>query len=900
MLARLLALFMALLLCSNGALASIITKPNTYSPGQTLPASSLNSNFDTIYNDYNGNITNANISGSANIALSKLNPTSILFILMASGSNTLASGATGDTVPRLTMTADGLLKAGPGGASALDIALKRASSSFWALRTAADSAYVGLQTGNLEVNGTTTLSTPLPSTSGGTGQSTVTAGDVLIGASNAWNKLALGTSGQVLTSNGSTVTWQNAGSGTVTSVGASIGNFPLTVGGSPITSSGTITLTPSVTAKGYVIASNGSNSFTTKAPGTDGQVLTSSSASADGLSWTNAGAGTVTSVGLTMPGIFSVTGSPVTGSGTLAASLASQSANLGFMTPDGAAGAPTFRALVNSDLPILSPAKGGTGQSNTISHGCVLGGNSSSTLQVVPAGTINGQALVRDTTVGSTSLAFGVVSTDGGGTGRAITAASVAKGDLLAGTGTGNFNRVAVGTNGQVLTADSTAGSGVSWQTISGSGTVTSVAQSLTGLPFLSITGSPITTTGTLALAASCALGDIIYGSASNTLAKLTGNTTTTKNFLTQTGNGTVSAAPAWGTIVNGDLPVVDIAHGGTNNSSLSVSAGVVPRGDGTKLAGLALGTAGQVLTVNGGATDITWATPSAGGSGAIQETCNGRLTLTSGTAVTTSDVTAATTLYFTPFRGNQVAVYNGSSWVLKTISELSLSLSGLTANTNYDIFVYDNAGTMALDYRAWTSDTTRSSSLYVQDGVLVRTSATTEKRYVGTIRITGTTGQCEDSTSKRFVYNYYNRVRRFAKAVDTANSWTYSSTTIRAANSNTTDGQGRFSFVSGTNEDAVEVRFTQGFTNGGAIGKPGIGIDSTTANSALTNACNNGTSGVWNNTATYMGNPAIGYHYVQALESCSSAATVTFYGAGSNTGQQFDSQSGLTATLEM
>lgn len=41
-------------------------------------------------------------------------------------------------------------------------------------------------------------------------------------------------------------------------------------------------------------------------------------------------------------------------------------------------------------------------------------------------------------------------------------------------------------------------------------------------------------------------LGDTLYASATNTLAKLAGNTTTTQKFLAQTGTGAVSAAPAW------------------------------------------------------------------------------------------------------------------------------------------------------------------------------------------------------------------------------------------------------------------------------------------------------------------------------------------------------------------
>lgn len=63
------------------------------------------------------------------------------------------------------------------------------------------------------------------------------------------------------------------------------------------------------------------------------------------------GSGTVTSVALSLPTIFSVTGSPVTTSGTLTGSLAVQTANTLFSGPiSGAAAAPTFRAMVLADI----------------------------------------------------------------------------------------------------------------------------------------------------------------------------------------------------------------------------------------------------------------------------------------------------------------------------------------------------------------------------------------------------------------------------------------------------------------------------------------------------------------------------------------------------------------------
>ena len=67
------------------------------------------------------------------------------------------------------------------------------------------------------------------------------------------------------------------------------------------------------------------------------------------------GGGSVTSVALTMPAIFSVAGSPITSSGTLAVTFATETANLVFAGPaSGSAAAPTFRSLVAADIPSLS------------------------------------------------------------------------------------------------------------------------------------------------------------------------------------------------------------------------------------------------------------------------------------------------------------------------------------------------------------------------------------------------------------------------------------------------------------------------------------------------------------------------------------------------------------------
>ena len=70
------------------------------------------------------------------------------------------------------------------------------------------------------------------------------------------------------------------------------------------------------------------------------------------------GSGSVTSVGLSLPGIFTVSNSPVTTTGTLTGTLATQFANNIFAGPtSGGAAAPTFRSLVAADIPTLTAAK---------------------------------------------------------------------------------------------------------------------------------------------------------------------------------------------------------------------------------------------------------------------------------------------------------------------------------------------------------------------------------------------------------------------------------------------------------------------------------------------------------------------------------------------------------------
>ena len=258
---------------------------------------------------------------------------------------------------------------------------------------------------------------------------------------------------------------------------------------------------------------------------------------------------------------------------------------------------------------------------------------------------------------------------------------------------------------------------------------------------------------------------------------------------------------------------------------------------------------------------------------------CNGRLTFTTGTPVTTADVSGATTLYFTPYGGNRVALYHASSgWLIHELTEISISLAGLTASKLHDVFVYNSAGTLTLELVEWSNTTTRSTSLTTQDGVLVK-SGSPEKRYLGTVHINSTGGQSDDSVHKRFLWNYYNRRPWSDYDEETTDSWTLS----KGAGFVATNGGAacwKFEFVIGYDEDPIIADALLGTTyrSAHAIAIDGIALDrtkttmgyymDTTGTNIITTSCH------------FSDYPGIGYHYAQHISGCdSTAASTTAYG---------------------
>ncbi len=82
-------------------------------------------------------------------------------------------------------------------------------------------------------------------------------------------------------------------------------------------------------------------------------------------------------------------------------------------------------------------------------------------------------------------------------------------------------------------------------------------------------------------------------------------------------------------------------------------------------------------------------------------------------TATITPNGVANTSVYFTPFRGSIIALYDGSAWTMVSFAEVSIALGTLTAAKNYDVFGYLSSGALALELStAWTNDTTRADAL--------------------------------------------------------------------------------------------------------------------------------------------------------------------------------------------
>jgi hypothetical protein len=267
-------------------------------------------------------------------------------------------------------------------------------------------------------------------------------------------------------------------------------------------------------------------------------------------------------------------------------------------------------------------------------------------------------------------------------------------------------------------------------------------------------------------------------------------------------------------------------------------------------------------------------------GNAALNSVVDGRLTISQGNPIPAEiGNNFSNILYFTPFNGNKISLYNttNSRWEIHTFSEISISLaSGYAANTMYDVFIYDNAGTKTLELTAWTTQggfasptataSARSSGsvLALQDGVYVK-SGSPNKRYLGTARTNETAGVISDGPDQRFLWNMYNRVYKYMSVSDVT-THTYTTATYRIYRNQTSNivefitGLDRYTTVNMTIISSAQV-------NPASSIPVGIGVD-------ITNGIN--TTAIINNVSIYTlrcGNSdyhtiaSAGYHYLAMIE---------------------------------
>jgi hypothetical protein len=428
--------------------------------------------------------------------------------------------------------------------------------------------------------------------------------------------------------------------------------------------------------------------------------------------------------------------------------------------------------------------------------------------------------------------------------------------------------------------------------TSSTSGTVTSIA---TTSP---ITGGTITGTGTIGINAASAntASFVVQRDASGNFSAGTITATLSGNASTATSATSATSATT----------ATNLAGGGAGQVPYNTASGATSF--------LAAGTAGQVLQSNGTsapsyssrvnytASSSAPSSPAVGdhwydtddaallvyindgntsqwveagspsvGAGAIQS--NGRLTLESGVPVSSTDQTAKNAVYFTPYNGNILSLYNGTSWNAYTFSEITLTTAGCVANANYDVFAYVSGSSVALEFSAaWTNDTTRSHALTLLNGVYVKSSDTT-RRYIGTVR-SNASAQLTDSLANRLVWNFNNKVLRGMYGFVYSLSHSYNGG-VREYNNGVSVT--RLYFITGISGETFLANATAPITCGGTSANVLFGLDSTTVQFG---ACvsDDRAATFTRRTITSLGQVNAGFHYLTGLQNTESSGASTYF----------------------
>ncbi len=179
------------------------------------------------------------------------------------------------------------------------------------------------------------------------------------------------------------------------------------------------------------------------------------------------------------------------------------------------------------------------------------------------------------------------------------------------------------------------------------------------------------------------ALGDTLYASGFNILSKLQGNITSSIRYLSQTGTGAASAAPAWATISGADISGAALTK--TDDTNVTLTLGGTPNTALLRAASLTLGWSGQLGLTRGG----TAASLTADNGGIVYSTA-------SALAILASTVTAGQMLRS---GASAAPTWSTTTWPASTAqgdvlySSAANVISGLTKDTNATRYL-SNTGT--------------------------------------------------------------------------------------------------------------------------------------------------------------------------------------------------------------
>jgi hypothetical protein len=431
------------------------------------------------------------------------------------------------------------------------------------------------------------------------------------------------------------------------------------------------------------------------------------------------GSGTVTSVGLSAPAFLSVTGSPVTTSGTLALSYSGTA----LPVANGGTGQITANAALNGLLPSQTSQSGKVLSTDGTNTSWIAAGGTGTVTSVgmsVPAFlSVTGSPVTASGTL-AVSLSGTALPVANGGTG-ATTATSAFDG--LAPTQTGN--------SGKYLTTNGTT---TSWATVSGTGTVTSVAQSFTG-GIVSVSGSPITTSGTLALTVAGTSGGVPYFSSGTTWAT---SAALAANALVV--GGGAGAAPATVTTGTGVVTALGVNTG--NAGAFVVNGGALgtpASGTVTNLTGTASininGTVGASTPTTGVFTTATVRSTAVQDFVALQGRAGG--TNSYGVTITPTTLTASQTLTLPDASGT--ILQSGTTVTVGQGGTGTSTLTGIVKGNGTSAFTAATAGT---DYSAGTSAlATGIVKSTTTTGALSIAVANTDYQSPITLTTTGTSG---------------------------------------------------------------------------------------------------------------------------------------------------------------